>query len=585
MQGPRIVVVSDSRPIRESLRLLLQDDYDVVPLSVAEARIGSAVLQSARLLIHDPAGGALLATLAAGNRLLTAPRLPIAGTDSPGGAPPFQPGELLGQIARLLSPGNTAAFPDGPDALRYPLLPDSVARLAIRAARTDFPILITGEPGSGKSRLARALHSFLGGRFVTIPAEQADPTTLAAVLNEGVTGPSTSLYIEDVADVPPRHRRWLTDLIEAGGAQAATGWCVVRVIAASTRRVDRLRAELAAEPGLFHRLTALTLHLPPLRERIADLPAIAAHLAARMSRGRDAIRFTPAALARMQDYLWFGNLAELEAVMARTLTNAESALIDADDIAFRIERPPSPSLIEAATPPGERPIAPPSPIELIITELAHEFKNPMVVIKTVAQQLERLAADESARREMAQMTGEAVDRMDRALENLLQFTQFEEPARQSVPWNELLTSCLSTLNPEFGERKIMLDYHAPDRQKVSVDVLQIAYALENLLRVVLRDLAPGARLTIRPLISHYGISIEFSPGSRAVSRQLADLGGANEAAPQMSSLGFWLARALIERNGGALQASVDGDKVTVHIELPEAGDGVEGHEEATRFDS
>jgi hypothetical protein len=111
--------------------------------------------------------------------------------------------------------------------------------------------------------------------------------------------------------------------------------------------------------------------------------------------------------------------------------------------------------------------------------------------------------------------------MDRALENLLQFTRFGEPVAQPVALSPLVTSCLSQLSATFAERQVLLNYEPPEAHRVNVDGAQVGYALENLLRVVLRDLRDGDTLAIHPLNGH-GISWSFRRAADS-RREMAEM--------------------------------------------------------------
>jgi signal transduction histidine kinase len=162
--------------------------------------------------------------------------------------------------------------------------------------------------------------------------------------------------------------------------------------------------------------------------------------------------------------------------------------------------------------------------------------------------------------------------MDRALENLLQFTRFGKPITESIRLSPLVTHCLSQLSPTFAERQVLLNYEPPDSDRVEVDGAQVGYALENLLRVVLRDLHDGDTLAIHPLNGH-GISLEFPARGQLVAEKLtrmADHGPDDEGTAQ--SIGFLFAKALVERNGGKIEVHPQSGKTVIAVALPGQGD-------------
>src|SRR5262249_28299371 len=241
--------------------------------------------------------------------------------------------------------------------------------------------------------------------------------------------------------------------------------------------------------------------------------------------GGEPVSFTPRALHRLMHYLWFGNLAELEAVLARTLTLVPSRILDADDLLFRYGPPVArgPARPAAAPPPSSIEGTPADAAELIINELAHEFKNPMVTIKTVAQHLERLLADEAGRQQVTRLTGEAVDRMDRTLENLLQFTRFRTPAAEEVSLSALIAPAVTDLTPTLAERRIVLNYTPSEASRAFVDPAQIVYAFDNMLRAIARDLVEGQTLSIRAPASPHTVLFEFVSPHHPISEKLAAL--------------------------------------------------------------
>jgi len=215
-----------------------------------------------------------------------------------------------------------------------------------------------------------------------------------------------------------------------------------------------------------------------------------------------------------------------------------------------------------------RPPASTAAVDLVINELAHEFKNPMVTIKTVSQHLERLLEDEG-REQVARLTGEAVARMDWALENLLQFTRFRAPLPERVPVNALLAPCLADLTPILTERRLLLNYHPPDIAPVFVDAAQLVYAFDNLLRVIVRDLDEGETLTVRALGAPTAVIFEFTSTHPSTVRKLAAfLDDAQLGEDAERPLGLVFARALVERNGGRIDVHTTDGRTAITVCLP-----------------
>jgi nitrogen-specific signal transduction histidine kinase len=286
--------------------------------------------------------------------------------------------------------------------------------------------------------------------------------------------------------------------------------------------------------------------------------------------GTQPVTFTQRAMDRLVHYLWFGNLAELETVLTRSVVLSKRRTLDAEDLLFGYGPllPSSPEEPVVAREPAAGSKASET-VDLVINELAHEFKNPMVTIKTVAQHLERLLADDTGRAQVTRLTGEAVDRMDRALENLLQFSRFRAPAPDDVQLNTLLSPSLSELAPILTERRVLLNYRPPERISVFVDAAQVAYAFENLLRVIARDLPEGQTLFVRPLDETAAVTFEFSGVRQQLAGKLSEfLDHSPAEGESLLPLGVVFAKSLIERNGGRIEVRTQADVTAITVWLP-----------------
>lgn len=591
MGRPRVCVVADSQAIRATADIVLGVAFEVDLLSPEACEADATALAAADALVISgdfSPGPALQAA---------AQRLPVLAFEGSAAAArlsarrlvtvPFslRPEQLRRRLQDLLSAAPTAA-PAMRSYLDYPWLPQDLVALARRAVETDLPVLLCGEAGTGKSRIARAIHSARRpSRFVPLPAARLSTRSLE---HAGQLGPGPlTLYVADVAELDSEAQHLLLEVCQCGGFESLVGWHEVRVIAATRSTLSDLAAAESFESDLFYRLSVLAMTVPPIRHRTADLGHLVVLLARELGAGlgHEPFSFTEAAIKRMEQYVWSGNLAELEAVLLRSMVLAPGRCLEAADVLFdpiRLRRPPRAVGHRAEATPGsdtpgvpqEAPPAvaiPPESLELVIQELAHEFRNPMVTIKTLSQRLERLLEDKAGRDQVTRMTGEAVDRMDRVLENLLQFTRFGEPAAEPVPLSPLVTNCLSQLSSAFTERQVLLNYQPPDADLVTVDSAQVSYALENLLRVILRDLRDGDTLSIQPLDGR-GIRLEFPARGQLAAEKLAELADNPRGDGNALSIGFFFAKALIERNGGKVEIHPRTGKTVIAVVLPGRGD-------------
>jgi DNA-binding NtrC family response regulator len=224
----------------------------------------------------------------------------------------------------------------------FPALAESL-RGADRAAPTDAPVLILGEPGSGRSTLARALHG--ASRRATGPLIEVDPGAIPSALFESEifgyragaftgAGPASAgrvawaaggtLVLDHVEELPlpvqPKLLRLVAEQRYAplSGPEVAAD---VRFIAIGSDDLPRRVVRETFRPDLFYRLEVLAFRLPPLRERRADLPAILDHLLADLGE-RFGVR-DPALSARARAWMlahpWPGNLRQIRNTLERAL--------------------------------------------------------------------------------------------------------------------------------------------------------------------------------------------------------------------------------------------------------------------------
>jgi len=591
VESARVCVIDSSPAIRETIAIVLGEDYSVSCLSAEDFSHDSSKASDADLVIVSddavPKESAYL--LPRGRPVLWLQRhagRPVATTGRHAGLRrSFSPDELQAAVRALLADSNAApATVDPWSSLEYPILPADVAQLARRAIATRLPVLICGASGTGKARLARAIHAASQhGRFVHL----ADSTCTRHALEQAcIIGPGNlTLFVHDVSSTSTEGQQLLLEILDCGGLASPAGWHAVHLLCGTSLSFSDLAGARNLDRDLFYRLSVLPLILPPLRERTADIPAlvhcVSSDIACTLQ--LEPVSFTARAMERLTHYLWFGNLAELETVLARSVALAGGRQIDADDLLFgygRIAPRPRDRRAERPTTGGTE-AAHNTNVDLIINELAHEFKNPMVTIKTVAQQMERLLAEQDGRQDVARLTGEAVDRMDRVLENLLQFTRFRAPDRRDVAVSAILAPCLSDLAPKLSERRVTLDYRPPQSQSAFVDAAQVGYALDNLLHVIARDLQNGQTLSIRPIGSSPVLAFEYPSAARSFAATLSglldDTGQDGDALP----LGLVLAKTLIERNGGHIETHSTATATTVTVWLPSREEMATGNGKTT----
>jgi DNA-binding NtrC family response regulator len=240
---------------------------------------------------------------------------------------PFEAFELRLKVEHLMraaAPGTAAPKPRAEDEeavwLEFPYVPAPAGAVLRRAAKLAAPLWIMGEPGSGRRHVALAVCRIAQPalRAVTLFADER----LEAVLAREKEGGPFALFVPEIEERPLLEQERLATLL--AGPRA------FRLIATSID--DPAPAIIAGRfsRNLYRHLIGLAVQLSPLRERPIAIPPLAQAMARRIARGLGSdgeLSFSPDAMARLQTYMWPGNLVELEAVLTRTLTSlAESEL-------------------------------------------------------------------------------------------------------------------------------------------------------------------------------------------------------------------------------------------------------------------
>jgi two-component system nitrogen regulation response regulator GlnG len=226
-----------------------------------------------------------------------------------------------------------------------------------RLAQAPLSVLITGETGTGKELVARALHRespragkpFVALNTAAIPAElleselfghEAGAFTGAQRRHIGrfEQADGGTLFLDEIGDMPASLQTRLLRVLAEGEFFRVGGRELirvdVRVIAATHQTLEQRVADGRFRADLLHRLDVVRLRLPPLRERKADVPALAQRFlaAAANKLGAPAKRFHPEALKRLEQHDWPGNVRELENLCWRLAALAPGETITARDL-------------------------------------------------------------------------------------------------------------------------------------------------------------------------------------------------------------------------------------------------------------
>jgi len=225
-----------------------------------------------------------------------------------------------------------------------------VASLISRVGPTEARVLITGESGTGKELVAAAIHAASrrrGRAFVTVNCAAIPRDLVESEMFGHERGSFTgaterrlgrfelahggTLFLDEVGDLSQEAQAKLLRTLETGELQRIGAETMMRidarVIAATNRQLGEAVSSGAFREDLYFRLNVFPIPLPPLRDRLEDLPALVTHLAERV-RPRHAARFTDAALDALASYSWPGNVRELANLVER-LSILSGPVVDA----------------------------------------------------------------------------------------------------------------------------------------------------------------------------------------------------------------------------------------------------------------
>ncbi|NOX38855.1 MAG: sigma-54-dependent Fis family transcriptional regulator [Calditrichaeota bacterium] len=232
-----------------------------------------------------------------------------------------------------------------------------VFHLLKKVIPTDVTVLITGETGTGKELVARAIH-YNGPRkhkmFVSQNCASLPETLLESELFGHVKGAFTgatrdkkglfeladggTIFLDEIGETSPEFQKRLLRVLQEGeihpvGSEKAIH-VNVRVISATNRDLARAVQEGKFREDLFYRLNVFPIHLPPLRERREDIPELVYHFIRKYSlkMGKRITGIHPEALQRLRDYDYPGNVRQLENIIERAIVLADDGMAITPDL-------------------------------------------------------------------------------------------------------------------------------------------------------------------------------------------------------------------------------------------------------------
>lgn len=258
---------------------------------------------------------------------------------------PFDLPDLMKRAARALEVKRRAPAPKTETADRSNELPlvgrtpamQALYRLVARMMNTPLPVLITGESGTGKSLIARAIHDLSDRR--SLPFVVVSPSDL-----QGMDGPSSviarakggSILFDEVSDMTDDVQAKIVRMLDSLGENAP------RIMATSQSDLMNRMENGEFRSDLFYRLSGVTISVPSLRERVDDISLLSEHFLARSERdGLPHRRLSSGALDLARAYSWPGNVRQLENAMRRLVVTAAEEEITRSEMEHILQNQPA----------------------------------------------------------------------------------------------------------------------------------------------------------------------------------------------------------------------------------------------------
>ena len=232
-----------------------------------------------------------------------------------------------------------------------------VYKTVARVAPTKSAVLILGESGTGKERIAQAIHQHsprAAQPFVAVDCGALTESLLESEIFGHVRGSFTgavadkkgvfeeaeggTCFLDEIGDISPNMQAKLLRVLQEHEVRRVGGkdWMKVdvRVIAATNRNLADLVRQGTFRQDLYYRLNVVAIHLPPLRERVEDIPLLAGHFLKRYSQesGKSVTAISDRAMELLCAYSWPGNIRELENTMEQAVVLSNQPVLTPDDL-------------------------------------------------------------------------------------------------------------------------------------------------------------------------------------------------------------------------------------------------------------
>ena len=634
----KMLVIDNSVSVRESLRIIFQDAFHVETMDPWQDILSLLGTEPFDLIIMGLGGRVgqeidLLRDITALN-----PQLPLMalvdqehresleGISSPYVTDlvikPFNVFELREKVKKLQKKEALSPYMRSPLKMRHVFdqqkiyfsasIRHKLSEVTLRTKTAAvFPVMLNGERGTGRETAAKWLHyrsPHSDRPFCKLngPALMEDAFQNSfLVKSKGFFMPKNlgTLYIEEAGSLRPEIQEKLTEMLDEGSVVTPEGREIVinfKVIISSSHDLRELVYKKVLKEELFYKLSVITIYLPPLRERQEEIPGIAQKImeAAAQKYTVRSKGFTDGALETLKNYYWPGNVRELESVVTRSLIFSPEEMITEQDLRFGMEEHPTSEETVEEEIPEKKPfievVKPesPAPVEKVshfpakgeavfkelITELAHEIKNPLVAIKTFTQLLSERFDDKEFREQFYKTAGENIDRIDRLVEKILRSARFSQPSLSQVNLNHLVDVLVAKNTETFDKKQIVCKRDLKDNLPlILTDEDQLNYVVNNIFSALYYLVPEGSEISVSTKTTSIDpkdkgkIPLKNIPNGFAAELGITYPDTIDEKeVTTYHSIELFLAQQIVQRNLGLMEIIPSREKTTITIKIPVA---------------
>ena len=404
-----------------------------------------------------------------------------------------------------------------PELLHSPMIPPPVVPLVEKAAHNNAAVLIQGEHGTEKELIAKIIH-YAGDwkyyRFYKIDCkaqtEDSLNDQLLRIFKENNFGaiPAT-LYLKEIGELKQYSQSELLELVEDGFFQNGVEKKVIknlRFIASSSENLKEKIGQGKFSEDLYDRLNALSMRIPPLRDRPKEISAIAQYVLEDYSKKMkiNKVGISNNVLKLFQNYWWPGNLRELEQVIIRSAMFSEGESLMEKDLLFETETENTSFVaflkkadVKSGEPRSQRasPEQNANVLSLFLIELVHRIKNPMVSVKTFTQLLREKFGDPEFREQFYRIVSEDIERIDAVLNGLLSYIKINTPIEKRDTVHFILEDVLRRHEIELEDKKIKIfKRFEKDLPETIVHEEQLKYILNTLIQYAIPSIPPNGSM-------------------------------------------------------------------------------------------